>query len=266
MSYGSVTQVPAPGRVNGFSRPFTDKQLLFWSSNSGSAILFYAIVATFIMTGGEADDFNAYQLFKTLVATHACIASLGFSCWLFIECHNPVEPTCFGAMLPNTKRWTDKKWCREHKTKLEGLDHFCIWLNVSISRSNYVPFLTLTVCGVCQYILQAVFGVLLLTLWREEMVEKFETEWEGGPLVFAVAVVLNEIVSVGIGFGFVMLLIFHIHLLSTGFSTYTYLIEQRRIRQPPRQTRASQNSSNDPSREALNSGGAINVPGEAELV
>ena len=47
-----------------------DKQLLFWGSNSGSAILFYAIVATFIMTGGEVGVVVRYGVGVDMVDVH----------------------------------------------------------------------------------------------------------------------------------------------------------------------------------------------------
>jgi hypothetical protein len=53
----------------------------------------------------------------------------------------------------------------EHRKPIEGLDHFCSWLNVAIARSNYVPFFVLTCCGVAQYALQALFAALCLTAW-----------------------------------------------------------------------------------------------------
>jgi len=259
MSYGAVAAPAAGGRINGFSRPFTDKQILFWLSNTGSVVYFLVLAMNFYGADSEEPLVHA-GLFHGLVGTHMAIATLGFCCWLFIECHNPIHPTCFGAMLPDSKRWTDKKWCREHKTKLEGLDHFCVWLNVSISRSNYVPFLVLTVCGVLQYILQALTGLLILTLWQKAMVGRMAQDWDPHALTFAVAMVVNECVSVGIGFGFVMLLIFHIHLLSTGFSTYTYLIEQRRLMRPANAARGPRPAAQASDRQAL-----VNGSGDVEL-
>ena len=43
-----------------------------------------------------------------------------------------------------------ERYVSEHRKPIEGLDHFCTWLNVAIARSNYVPFFVLTVCGVVQ--------------------------------------------------------------------------------------------------------------------
>ena len=41
-----------------------------------------------------------------------------------------------GSLLGDTPRWT-KRYCREHKASIEGLDHFCTWLNVSVGRQNW---------------------------------------------------------------------------------------------------------------------------------
>ena len=84
-----------------------------------------------------------------------------------------------------------------------------------------------------------------------------------GKLVYALAVLLNIGTSVGIGFGFVMLLIFHIHLLSTGFSTYTYLIEQRRLNRPAAAARAPRAAKPASDRQALVNG-EVELPGKGE--
>ena len=57
------------------------------------------------------------------------------------------------------------RYVSEHRKPIEGLDHFCAWLNVAIARSNYVPFFVLTCCGVIQYAVQAIFAALCLTAW-----------------------------------------------------------------------------------------------------
>jgi len=251
MSYGSV---PAPGgRINGFSRPFTDKQIIFCASNSVSTAYFY-LIFYFVFYRASEEPVHHDGFFHGLLATHLAIATLGFCSWLFIETHNPAIDTCFGAMLPDTKRWTEMKWCREHKVKLAGLDHFCVWLNVSISRSNYIPFLTLTVCGVLQYIIQTLTGLLVLTLWQKDMVSRTALSNDPHAYTYILAVVLNCAASVGIGFGFVMLLIFHIHLLSTGFSTYTYLIEQRKLLRPANAARGPRSKDQASDRQALVNG------------
>lgn len=233
-AYGSTnSRTVTPGRTNGFTSPYTDRQVLFAASNVTAVLAFYGIAAYFFYTKSEAVPIQSEGVFKCLVISHIIITVIGFHCWLFVEAHDPSKPTCFGAMVPDTKRWTEKKWCREHKTKLEGLDHFCIWLNVSIARSNYVPFIMLTVCGVCQHLIQTVFGIVLMTYWHHELMLKVANEITGAELTWAcwvvhLVVVCDEILSVAILFGFVMLLIFHMHLMSLGQSTYTYLIEQKK--------------------------------------
>lgn len=230
-SYGSSSSRMQPGRVNGFTSPYTGRQGLFGGSNTVAVLSFYGIAAYFFMTKRDEIAMKGENVFKGIVVAHIIITFIGFCCWLFVESHDPSKPTCFGAMLPDTKRWTDKKWCREHKTKLEGLDHFCIWLNVSIARSNYIPFIMLTICGVLQHFTQAVFGFMLMTYWHHELMEKVSIEGSSLTVSFwtiHLVVICNEILSIGILFGFVMLLIFHIHLMSLGQSTYTYLIEQKK--------------------------------------
>lgn len=149
--------------------------------------------------------------------------SLGL--WLFLETHNPAEPSCFSAWL-NGPRWTTNKYCRIHKQRIEGLDHFCEWLNVSIGRSNYIPFVLLLSLGCVQFTLQIAFGVLTFTSWREPLARAME----GSALViFQIGAVLNILLSFNVLCLYVMLLQFHAYLGYRGMSTYDYTIEQTKL-------------------------------------
>ena len=53
MSYGAVAAPAAGGRINGFSRPFTDKQILFWLSNTGSVVYFLVLAMNFYGADSE---------------------------------------------------------------------------------------------------------------------------------------------------------------------------------------------------------------------
>lgn len=227
--YGGVaTGTARPGRINGFSPPFTSKQLGFCCANVLS-FLFFVTVCLVFQHLKEAEVVVPHDgWFKGLFLTHLVIAAVGFACWLFVELHNPSKESCFSSLVPDTKRWTEFKWCREHKAKLQGLDHYCQWLNVSIARSNYVPFFVLTSCGTVQYILQTVLGVLMLTLWRDALLAKGATSSDPDAVLLQLAVLVNVGNSVCLGFSFGMLVYFHVHLLQLGMSTYTYLIDQRK--------------------------------------
>ena len=90
--------------------------------------------------------------------------------------------------------------------QIEGLDHFCPWLNVSVGRSNYLPFILLVALGLCQFGLQVVVGLL----WA----------LSGHYTTIGVAIiVLHEVVVVLIWCMYVMLFGFHLYLASRGLST-----------------------------------------------
>ena len=85
-----------------------------------------------------------------------------------METHNPTKASCFGSLLGDTPRWTKKRYCREHKASIEGLDHFCTWLNVSVGRQNYVPFYVLSAAGTVQYALRAAIGIGLIGFFGDK--------------------------------------------------------------------------------------------------
>ena len=165
-------------------------------------------------------------------------------------------------------KWTKEKYVSEHRKYIEGLDHFCSWcvffvfgalllrpstlathlrhlwiltrafitpcfgrLNVAIGRSNYIPFFTLTCCGVLQYLVQAIVCLLMITVWHDGFVDRTSSKADPDGLVPAAGAFIVMLVSLGIGFPFTMLLLFHGTLLSTGQSTYSYIQNAQREHQ-----------------------------------
>jgi hypothetical protein len=141
---------------------------------------------------------------------------------VFSQTHHPAAPSCWSKLLPDSKRWTTAKYCRIYKAKIEGLDHYCEWLNVSIGRSNYVPFLLLVGLGWVQFACQAVFGVLSLTAWRENVLEgKKGLGGSGSPAgaTFLALACANVGASLFLLAMYSMLLGFHAYLGARGLST-----------------------------------------------
>jgi len=196
---------------------------MFFLGNTCAVVYFYLTVFVLVVARSETVPFEHLSFFRTLVGAHACIVATGFFCWLYIESHDPSLPSWFGDLLPTTKKWTASKYVSEHRKPIEGLDHFCSWLNVAIARSNYVPFFVLTCCGVLQYALQAIIGGLMLTLWHPELEAKTSSPDDPDALVGHAAAVVLVLGSLGMGFPFAMLLLFHGTLLRTGETTYTYI-------------------------------------------
>jgi len=198
----------------------TPNQQLFFVGNTVAFLFFYMLVGT-VGWGGAPS--TAPGLFHVLIAAHAAIAAVGFLCWLFVEMHDPSLPSLFGDCLPTTRKWTASKYVSEHRKPIEGLDHFCSWLNVAIARSNYVPFFVLTLCGVAQYLLQAAVSLLLLTLWHPTLAARTASDVDPGALAGHAAALICAVGSLGMGFPFSMLLAFHVTLIRTGESTYSYI-------------------------------------------
>lgn len=205
----------------------TQNQCMFFGGNTFAVMFFY--VTVFSISNARAGPVGPFEfsvapgLFHALVGLHAGVVATGFLCWVFVEQHDPSLPSCFGACLPTTRKWTASKYVSEHRKPIEGLDHFCSWLNVAIARSNYVPFFVLTCCGVLQYALQALVGGLLLTLWHQDLEAKTAGPDDPDALVAHTAAALLVLGSLGMGFPFVMLLLFHATLLRSGETTYTYI-------------------------------------------
>ena len=141
-----------PPRRVGFDRPLTTNQVASWVGNALATGLFYGLVSFVLLRQRKRCDEGALAY---AVLPHAFCVCVGLCCWLFLETHPPTEPSCFSKLLPETERWTKARYCREHKSVVAGLDHFCTWLNVSVGRSNYVPFFAVAACGTAQYAVAA---------------------------------------------------------------------------------------------------------------
>eukprot|EP00619_Florenciella_sp_RCC1007_P009251 CAMPEP_0205905760 /NCGR_PEP_ID=MMETSP1325-20131115/1540_1 /ASSEMBLY_ACC=CAM_ASM_000708 /TAXON_ID=236786 /ORGANISM="Florenciella sp., Strain RCC1007" /LENGTH=334 /DNA_ID=CAMNT_0053271699 /DNA_START=23 /DNA_END=1027 /DNA_ORIENTATION=- len=194
------------GRTRGFDRPYTQEQYICWGGQIISLSLFYAL-------GGSGFSANAFN--TVVLGLHGSIVLVSLGLWLFLETHDPTEPSCWSRRLPDSERWTKLSYDRMHMKKIEGLDHFCPWLNVSIGRSNYLPFILLVALGLCQFGLQAVVGLL----WA------LSGAYTTAGLVF---IVLHEVMVAPIWCMYVMLFGFHVYLGVRGLSTYGYLMEMKK--------------------------------------
>jgi hypothetical protein len=96
---------------------------------------------------------------------------------------------------------------------IEEFDHHCIWLNTCVGRNNYISFMVLVVSISVNL---AVYLAGLGVLWREG-------RWEGY-LGSMVAVWIVGVVVGVIEVMVVVLLGFHVFLISKGLTTIDYLI------------------------------------------
>jgi hypothetical protein len=88
----------------------TQNQTMFLVGNSVATGAFYLAAGTLALARlGEAPPLAHPALLRGVVAVHACLASVGFFCWCYVESHDPSVPSAFGACLPTTRKWTAAK-------------------------------------------------------------------------------------------------------------------------------------------------------------
>ena len=199
-------------RTRGFDRPFTNNQLASWVGNGLATAWFYGIAAWLLLRDRKG---CAERTVAILVVLHVCCVVVGLGCWLFLETHPPTKPSCFGTWLKATPRWTKTRYCREHKATIEGLDHYCTWLNVSIGRQNYVPFYVLSLAGTLQYALHTATCVFLIVACRRL------------PLAVLVVVGACGLCGFCILLAYAALFGFHTYLAWRDMGTYDWILAQR---------------------------------------
>lgn len=207
-----------PPRRVGFDRPLTTNQVASWVGNALATGLFYGLVSFVLLRQRKRCDEGALAY---AVLPHAFCVCVGLCCWLFLETHPPTEPSCFSKFLPETERWTKARYCREHKSVVAGLDHFCTWLNVSVGRSNYVPFFAVAAFGTAQYAVAAGACAFVVASCR-------------GSLHAAAIVLFGAcgVASLCIFLAYASLFAFHAYLAVLGMGTYDWILAQRA--EPPK--------------------------------
>ena len=203
----------SPPRRVGFDRPLTTNQVASWIGNAFATGLFYGLVATVLLVPRRRCDEGTLAV---LVIPHAVCVVVGLVNWLFLETHPPTQPSCFSALLPDSARWTKTRYCREHKDVIVGLDHFCTWLNVSVGRTNYVPFFLVAMFGTLQYALAAAACAYVVATCRRGL----------GALVLALFGLCGAM-GLLICLAYLSLFLFHSYLACLGMGTYDWIIAQR---------------------------------------
>ena len=158
-------QARRPARKTGLEAPFSANQKKAWVLQSSCTALFWGLAASFLASvpaeGLPANSGGPTAWLVAALTAHGVLVLVGATTWWWLSHHNPLEPG-FRRLLPDSPRWSKQQYCAVHKAKIEGLDHHCTWLNVSVGRSNYVPFMLLTATGGAQFTVQFVVGALLL--------------------------------------------------------------------------------------------------------
>ena len=168
-----------------------------------------------------------------LVLLHIALLFLVLSA-LFVSLHDPVDPNipryrnqgeqafrteelerllfcdaCNSYVDPSAKH------CRVCDRCVAHFDHHCMWVGNCIGRTNYKMF-----------ILMVVSAVAVMVLFIAAAGEASEDDWkehEAGMIVawVTLAVVAPFLVLV------LILLVFHIYLITQGKTTYEFLVERR---------------------------------------
>lgn len=217
----------SPPRRVGFDRPLSSNQVWSWIGNACATGFFYALAALILLQPKRHCDEGALAL---IVVPHACCVAVGLGCWLFLETHPPTEASCFARLLPDSRRWTKSRYCREHKATIEGLDHFCTWLNVSIGRNNYVPFFVLAAAGTFQYALNAAAAAYVLAAGCRRGRSTALLVGVGSSGVFALCILAAYAALFG----------FHAYLAYRGMGTYDWILDQRDVPAPPPRTASTE--------------------------
>eukprot|EP00635_Sarcinochrysidales_sp_CCMP3193_P003165 CAMPEP_0118910662 /NCGR_PEP_ID=MMETSP1166-20130328/12703_1 /TAXON_ID=1104430 /ORGANISM="Chrysoreinhardia sp, Strain CCMP3193" /LENGTH=280 /DNA_ID=CAMNT_0006850129 /DNA_START=1 /DNA_END=843 /DNA_ORIENTATION=+ len=200
------------GRRRGFESPLSCNQLVSWAGNAAVTGSFYALCC-WLLVFQSLQRRRRPDIVGFFLVAHLGTVVGGFSCWLFLETHAPTSSSWFSKCLRKSERWTKGRYCREHKSTIVGLDHFCTWLNVAIGTSNYIPFYALAFLGTVQYVLHVAICVYVLA----------------GPLAVLPRVLfaLAGFAGLLLLFAYAALLSFHTYLAFAGVGTYDWILKQQ---------------------------------------
>lgn len=103
-----------------------------------------------------------------------------------------------------------------------GLDHHCTWLNTCIGESNYEAFYCLVVSATVQTLGQAVIGILMATIWFDEVKTRLSDDWHQPMLAL---LWVHNVVCLSLANSYFLLAGFHTYLLWIGSGTYDFILE-----------------------------------------
>ncbi|KAK8809563.1 hypothetical protein WA158_000506 [Blastocystis sp. Blastoise] len=122
--------------------------------------------------------------------------------------------------MPCTKDKNEIRYCPRCQKKVRGLDHHCIWLNTCISRRTYPYFFAFIIDGILMLLVQTLYsGYILYKMFNEK--------YSPGYLILFV---IYEATSAVILFCFCDLFYNQCKVLHSGYTTYGYLMNQRKIK------------------------------------
>lgn len=219
-------------RRHGLHCPLHPRQIvvliLLWSS----VFVFFALIAPFTP--------QSQRLVFHVV--HGVLMFLLFSAWLKVSLSDPsasarkvspVESTAPGTPLtslcPDCKIFMGPgmKHCKLCVKCVSGFDHHCLYLNTCIARDNYKSFF----CTLCLVI--ALVILQLIAAFSIVGAEEGNFTWARAVSVFGSFRPWQILLGIGMIFPFVVglptlaLTVFHVYLVLTGATTYSFLIARR---------------------------------------
>mmetsp|Transcript_16602 Transcript_16602/g.21619 ORF Transcript_16602/g.21619 Transcript_16602/m.21619 type:complete len:237 (+) Transcript_16602:37-747(+) len=207
-----MVEIEEKRRVRGFDAPLSCNQILSWIGNVVVTGGNYILCLVFLF--GKKHGCSG-TLIAILLLPHIFFVFFGFVSWLFLETHPPSLPSIFGQCLPDTPRWNKRRYCREHREIILGLDHFCTWLNTAIGRENYIPFYILALFGVLQYTMHIIISITILVTCNSI------------GLVFQCLFSIFAFFAALILCAYSALFIFHTYLIILGIGTYDWILNQQ---------------------------------------
>eukprot|EP01084_Bolivina_argentea_P232613 392011_1 len=230
-------------RRNGFEKPLESLQILTWLALVIIVVSYYTLFVRLLTRPSQtilSVFFGVFSLVSVISAAVACYID-PVDCLCLHSVKNKANNTENSFSTPITYCFLCQhhvklgcKHCRYCNKCVDRFDHHCIWLNNCIGRKNYKYFIVLLVSMVCLMGLKCGTGLHIIVKFHSTPSDFKQTVneiYKGFNFrVYLVIVYLCTFAS-GILFITVLkLLVFHIGLIHSGTTTYSFIISsQQRI-------------------------------------
>ncbi|DBA02054.1 TPA: hypothetical protein N0F65_000301 [Lagenidium giganteum] len=205
-------RAPKQMRVNGFQVPFSRDQVTSWVLQPFVISIFIAFVAKLL---------DRDKCLAILIPNGVLILIL-LTSWYICEKRNPAEPKKRSrfSCLPVPPKMT--RYCTICCKNSPGLDHHCTWLNTCIGENNYEAFYCLVITATLQTALQVIIGVLMATLWFDEIKANLDEGWQRPILIL---LWIHNAIMLSLANSYMLLAGFHTYLLFIRMGTYDFILE-----------------------------------------
>lgn len=227
-------------RKNGFQSPLNKYQILTWVALLWSVLVHYLVLVPSYPT----------QRDQTYIAVqYAWFYIIGIPTFFYVSTYDTTArylrmkllgipassigtqelrycDKCEVSMAPKTKHCG---WCK----KCVGyFDHHCLYLNVCITSRNHQSYIMLLLMVSAASCFQCIYAIHRVVHQGEtDFVAELEVSLFAGMSEhsFLVLLCLFSLIPLGVFFCTFVLFVFHLYLIMTGTTTYTYVMKQRNI-------------------------------------